>query len=103
MNGDLPANSISVGIGSLALGWRELTTQKGDTVWFCISDAFLPSADELGVFATDEKVEGTVIDFSDSGPKPAYFAVIDVIRRHTVVVPVEKVGIVPGKPGNVRD
>jgi hypothetical protein len=62
-----------------------------------MSDAFLPSAEELTVFATpDEKVEGTVIDFSDSGSEPDFFAVIDVVRRRTVVVPVEKVEVVSG-------
>jgi hypothetical protein len=62
-----------------------------------LSDAFLPSAEELVVFAMpDEKVEGTVIDFSDSGSKLDFFAVVDVVRRRTVVVPVEKVEVVPG-------
>ena len=49
------------------------------------------------VLATpNEKVEGTVIDFSDSGSKPDFFAVVDVVRRRTVVVPVEKVEVVHG-------
>jgi len=64
----------------------------------------LPSAEELVAFAApDQQVEGTVIDFSDSGSEPDYFAVIDVIRRCTVVVPVEKVEIVPGKHGALLD
>jgi hypothetical protein len=84
-------------ISRQALRWRELRTRQGDRVRFCLSDAFLPSAEELVVFAMpDEKVEGTVIDFSDSGSKPDYFAVVDVVRRRTVVVSVEKVEIVPG-------
>jgi len=69
-----------------------------------MSDAFLPGADELVAFAApDEKVEGTVVDFSDSGPKPSFFAVIDVIRRRTVVVPVEKVEMVRGKRSEFLD
>jgi hypothetical protein len=74
-----------------------LLTRKGDRVRFSISDAFLPAAEELAAAAEpDEKLEGTVIDFSDSGPELSYFAVIDVIRRRTIVVPVEKVEILQG-------
>lgn len=61
-----------------------------------MSDAFLPSAEELVVFAKpDEKVEGTVIDFSDSGSKRDFFAVVDVVQRRTVVVPIAKLEVVP--------
>ena len=71
--------------------------QQGDRVRFRLSDAFLPSAEELVVFSMpDERVEGTVIDFSDSGSNPDYFAVVDVVRRRKVVVPVEKLEVVPG-------
>lgn len=71
---------------------------------FSISDAFLPTAEELAVLpAPNEKVEGTVINFSDSGPKVDYFAVIDVIRRCTVVVPVEKLEAVQGKREHLLD
>lgn len=79
-----------------------LLTQKGDRVRFSISDAFLPGAEELATLATsNETVEGTVIDFSDSGPKADYFAVVDVIRRRTVVVPVEKLEVVRGNLGDL--
>lgn len=73
-----------------------LLTQKGDKVRFSLSDAFLPSAEELGVLgAPDEQVEGTVINFSDSGTSQSYFAVVDVVRRRSVVVPVEKLEVMP--------
>jgi hypothetical protein len=69
-----------------------------------VSDAFLPSAEELVVLAMPgEKVEGTVIEFSDSGSKPDYFAVVDVVRRRTVVVPVEKLEVVPGSDADLLD
>ncbi|HXM09978.1 MAG TPA: hypothetical protein VN946_08545 [Terriglobales bacterium] len=42
-----------------------------------------------------------MIDFSDSGPKADYFAVVDVIRRRTVVVPVEKLEVVRGNLGDL--
>ena len=69
-----------------------------------MSDAFLPSAEELVVLAMPgEKVEGIVIEFSDSGSKPDYFAVVDVVRRRTVVVPVEKLEVVPGSDADLLD
>jgi hypothetical protein len=64
-------------------------------VRFRVSDAFLPSAEELhGLASPDESLEGTVVDFSDSGSRLRYFAVVDVITRHAVVVPVEKLEVV---------
>ena len=86
----------------MALGWRELRTQKGDRVRFCISDAFLPTAEELVVFAEPgENVEGTLVDFSDSGAKRGYFAVVEVVRRRTVVVPTKKVEIANAQHGEL--
>jgi len=86
----------------VALGWRELRTQKGDRVRFCISDAFLPTAEELVVFAEPgENVEGTLVDFSDSGAKRSYFAVVEVVRRRTVIVPAEKVEIATAQHGEL--
>lgn len=69
---------------------------------FNVSDVFLPNPE--GVFSAapgEEEVEGTVVNFSDSGSKVRVFAVVDVIRRQTVVVPVEKLRKVgaPGKYG----
>jgi fructoselysine-6-P-deglycase FrlB-like protein len=60
-------------------------------VWFRVSDVFLPTAGEVfGAPGTDDHVEGVVVSFSDSGSQPRVFAVVDVIRRQTVVVPVER-------------
>lgn len=71
---------------------------------FCISDAFLPTEEELASLLTlNHKVEGTVINFSDSGPKAGYFAVVDVIRRCAVIVPVEKLEVVRENPKVLLD
>jgi hypothetical protein len=35
-------------------------------------------------------VEGTVVEFSDSGSRARYFAVVEVVTTRRVVVPVEK-------------
>ena len=39
-------------------------------------------------------MEGVVVNFSDSGSQTRFFAVIDVISRSTVVVPVDKLDVV---------
>jgi hypothetical protein len=63
----------------------------GDKVRFQVADIFLPTRDDLPqVLATALELEGTVTDFSDSGPQPCVFAVVDVIAHHNVVLPVNK-------------
>lgn len=58
---------------------------------FRISDVFLPSPESaFAPPSAEEEVEGTIVDFSDSGERTRVFALIDVIRKQTVVVPVEK-------------
>jgi len=60
-------------------------------VWFRVSDVFLPAVGEvLGAPGADDHLEGVVVSFSDSGSQPRVFAVVDVVRRQTVVVPVER-------------
>jgi hypothetical protein len=52
---------------------------------------FLPNADELGaVFHEEQELEGTVIDFSDSGIRSNAFAIVEIIQKQTVVIPTEK-------------
>lgn len=62
---------------------------------FRFSDVFLPSSDELqAALLEQDEVEGTIVDFSDSGAKPRAFAVVEVCRKQTVIVPVFKLQIV---------
>jgi hypothetical protein len=64
---------------------------EGDTVRFQLEDIFMPPMDELPIsLATADHVEGTVINFSDSGSLARVFAVIDVIAHQAVIVPVDK-------------
>jgi hypothetical protein len=66
----------------------------GDTVRFHVTDIFLPTRDDLPkALTTMQELEGVVADFSDSGLQPRAFAVIDVIARQSVVVPVEKLEV----------
>jgi hypothetical protein len=74
---------------------RRTSTQVGDKVRFRISDVFLPSPEAVLVTPSMEQLlEGTIVDFSDSGQKAMAFAVVDVIRRQTVVVPIEKLNAI---------
>jgi len=74
-------------------GKMRFPTEKGDKVVFRVSDVFLPSAEELrGMWADTAVVEGTIVDFSDSGSVPRMFAVIEVLQRRSVVVPVANLG-----------
>lgn len=57
-------------------------------------DVFLPSAEEVLKVSPGEELEGVVVDFSDSGSTSRVFAVVDVIRKQNVVVPVEKLKVV---------
>jgi hypothetical protein len=60
-------------------------------VSFRVSDVFLPESEELRASWDDTaEVAGTVVDFSDSGSASRVFAVVEVVQRHTVVVPVAK-------------
>ena len=59
---------------------------------------FLPTAEELfKPLSPDSEVEGTIVDFSDSGPKQRAFAVIEVVKKHTVIVPVSGLEVVENK------
>ena len=61
---------------------------------FRVADIFLPSAEEVLALSPTAELEGVIIDFSDSGSTSRVFAVVDVIRRQNVVVPVEKLEVV---------
>jgi len=60
-------------------------------VAFWVADSYLPAAEEMrAAFPGASEVDGTLIDFSDSGTVSGYFAVVRVVQERTVVVPVEK-------------
>jgi hypothetical protein len=69
-------------------------TNKGDRVAFSVSDSYLPPPEELrAAFPGMGEVDGTVMDFSDSGTVSSYFAVVRVVQERTVVVPIEKLRV----------
>ena len=69
--------------------------KKGDRVSFKVADVFFPEVDEVLASLTPEvELEGTVMDFSDSGNTPLAFAVVQLHQEQTVVVPVERLRVV---------
>ena len=65
--------------------------RQGDIVRFRAADVFLPVHDELNrILAPTEEFEGTVVDISDAGMKPRIFAIVEVVARQTMVVPIAK-------------
>jgi len=64
-------------------------------VRFQASDVFLPSpGGTLAAIPEETELEGTIIDFSDSGLRSRFFAVIDVVRTQSLIVPVDKLEII---------
>lgn len=65
---------------------------------FRSADVFMPSPEEtFGALAPDTPLEGVVVSFSDSGSELRVFAVVDVVRRQALVVPVNRMTVVaPG-------
>jgi hypothetical protein len=77
---------------------RGCRTQEGDRVQFRVSDVFLPGPEELLTAPpTQSELEGTVVDFSDSGATPRFFALVEVVTRKTLVIPVEKLKMIEMK------
>jgi hypothetical protein len=67
---------------------RRRNTQRGDRVRFEPTDIFLPDPDEL--LQPAGELEGVVVGFSDSGAAARVFAVVEVVQKQEVVVPVDK-------------
>lgn len=64
---------------------------------FSADAVFLPTSERVSILlAGESEVEGTIQAFSDSGAKSQAFAVVDVVRTETVVVPVEKLELIAG-------
>ena len=58
---------------------------------FQIADVFLPNPGAVfAALPADSQLEGTIVGFSDSGLKTRFFAVIEVVRVQSLVVPIEK-------------
>ena len=62
---------------------------------------FFPAADTANVeLSGDAEMEGSIVDFSDSGLERQAFAVVDVGRGQRMVVPVRKLQLIAPASGN---
>ena len=68
---------------------RRSDTDVGDLVRFPLASIFLPDPEEvLASLSLASVVEGTIVDFSDSGTASRKFAIVEMVQKHKVVVPV---------------
>ena len=71
---------------------------------FHLADVFLPNAEELrATFQEEQVLEGTVIDFSDSGIRSNAFAIVEIIQKQTVVIPIEKLQPASGSDATAHE
>lgn len=67
---------------------------------FPLSDVFLPDAENVRkALSLDSEVEGTIVDFSDSGVDAKKFALVKVVRETTVVVASGSLQLIEKQPG----
>jgi hypothetical protein len=81
--------------GSVVRVERNFSTRIGDQVRFRAGNVFLwPEEDTLSMLPEDAEIEGRVVGFSDSGLEPLFFAVIEVVRKQTIIVPVSGLKVI---------
>lgn len=67
----------------------------GDKVRFQAANVFLPSPGGVSPAVEEEtELEGTIVGFSDSGAKRQFFAVLEVVRTQSMIVPVDKLELI---------
>lgn len=74
---------------------RSPATRIGDHVKFRTDRVFLWLQEEqLSTLPADTQIQGTVVDFSDSGPEVRVYAVVEVLKKQNVIVPVNELEVV---------
>jgi hypothetical protein len=48
----------------------------------------------LSTTCDETELEGTILEFSDSGSSPRYFAVVEVVTMQSLIVPVQELEMV---------
>jgi hypothetical protein len=76
---------------------QEAVTEIGSRVRFSAGSVFLPNLEEaVGLFSRDDYLEGTIASFSDSGASSKVFAIVEVVRKLSLVVPVDDLILISG-------
>lgn len=76
---------------------EEAQTDVGDRVRFTLASIFLPDVSEVLLSAASE-VEGTIVDFSDSGKAPREFAIVEMVHKRRVVLAVTTLRLADKQP-----
>jgi hypothetical protein len=74
--------------GRTFLSQRRASTEIGDLVRFRVQDVQFPISEAS--FEEEAMLQGKVVGFSDSGAIERAFAVVEVIRKQLVIVPVQQ-------------
>jgi hypothetical protein len=53
-----------------------------------------PQEGPLGGLPANAEIEGTIIAFSDSGSEPRVFAIVEVVTKQAMVVPVSGMDVI---------
>jgi hypothetical protein len=75
-------------------------TRIGDRVRFAAVDVFLPGPGGASLIPEATEFDGMVVEFSDSGPRTRAFAVVEVVRKQMMVVPVGKLERIASPAGD---
>jgi hypothetical protein len=79
----------------------EARTDIGSRVRFSAHNVFLANQEEAANLASgDEEFEGMIVGFSDSGALVKAYAVVEVARKLSFVVPVQDLRLVPDSEPN---
>jgi hypothetical protein len=75
----------------------EGATEKGSRVRFSPRSVFLSNPEEaMSLGPEGDELEGTIVGFSDSGTAAKAYAVVEVVRKLLLVIPVNDLSLIPG-------
>jgi len=83
------------------VGSREAGTDIGSRVRFSAHNIFLPNQEEAeSLTSGNEEFDGVITGFSDSGEVTKAYAVVEVVRKLSFVVPVPDLRLVSDSDPN---
>lgn len=85
------------------MGTNAMLPRKGDHVSFHVRDIYLPGPFEfVDSLDPDTEVLGCILEFSDSGPSPGTFAIVQTGEHKKVVVPVNSLSPIQKSSAQTR-